>query len=331
VRYKNFGGTDLKVSEIGFGCAGLGGILARNQAKGESAQALLQKAYEEGITFYDTADMYTQGESETLIGQVFHTKRDKVVIASKGGYCLPAQRKFIARLKPLVRPLARALGIKRGNLPASVAGTLSQDFSPHYLSEAVEASLRRLKTDYLDLYQLHSPPSTVIELGEFIAPLEKLKSQGKIRHYGIAVDTVADAVLCLKYSEIASVMLPFGLLDLEALDSFLLQVEEEDRNLAVIARGCFGGGLLKPDLTEQQLKEQTPKWPRILTCRSLADQHGRSLLDIALQFSLSINQISVTLLGMRTESHLRANLKYLASPPLSETEVRAFATAQAPN
>ena len=179
VRVKNFGNTDLQVSEIGLGCARLGGMLAQNQGRGESPLTLLHKAFEAGITLFDTADMYTQGESETLIGQAFRAKRDKVVIASKGGYCLPAQRKLLARVKPLIRPLARALGISRGNLPSSVSGTISQDFSPGYLSGAIEASLRRLQTDYLDLYQLHSPPGTVIAAGEWVEALEKLKLRAK--------------------------------------------------------------------------------------------------------------------------------------------------------
>src|SRR4029077_5668762 len=130
-----------------------------------------------GINFYDTADMYSQGECEALLGQAFRSQRDKVIIATKGGYCLPAQRKLIARVKPLVRPVARMLGIKRENLPSSVTGTLSQDFTPQYLVQALEGSLRRLQTDYLDIYQLHSPPAPVIQSGEFIETLETLKRQ----------------------------------------------------------------------------------------------------------------------------------------------------------
>ncbi|MCW3094986.1 MAG: Aldo/keto reductase family protein [Chthonomonadaceae bacterium] len=325
MRYNRFGNTDLEVSEIGLGCARLGGIMAQNQSRSESPENLLRQALDAGITFFDTADMYTQGESETLIGKAFAGKRDKVVIASKGGYCLPTQRKLIARIKPLIRPLVRALGLKRQNLPASVAGSMSQDFSPDYLGNAVEASLRRLKTDYLDLYQLHSPPQATIRSGEFVGTLEKLKNQGKIRYYGVAVDTVEDAVCCLDYPEISSVMLPFGLLDLEALDTFF--VPAEARQLAVITRGCFGGGLLSLDLAPQQLQEKTPKWREILKFRQLAEQNGRSVLELALQFSQSLRPISLNLLGMRTEAHLQTNLKYLAAPPLSDAEFAAVASA----
>ena len=327
MRINDFGNTNLKVSEIGVGCARLGGLVAQNQSRDESPISLLQKAFDAGITFFDTADMYTQGESEALLGKAFRGKRDRVVIASKGGYCLPTQRKLLASIKPLVRPIIRALGLKRENLPTSVTGTISQDFSPEYLSAAVEASLRRLKTDYLDLYQLHSPPGEVIRSGEFIDTLEKLKSQGKIRYYGIAVDTVEDALDCLPLSGISSVMTPFGVLDQEALDSFFAKAEA--RNLAIIARGCFGGGMLNADLHADQLRAKTEKWQQILAYREIAAQSGRSLHEMALQFSRSIRPITVNLLGMRTAAHLSTNLGYLAAPPLSDPERTAITSIRA--
>lgn len=326
MRFKRFGNTALQVSEIGLGGARLGGILAQNASGGEAHRALLRKALDEGITFFDTADLYAQGESETLIGQAFHGQRDRVVIASKGGYCLPAQRKLLARIKPIVRPLARTLGIKREKLPTSVAGTLTQDFSPDYLCRAAEASLRRLRTDYLDLYHLHSPPRAVILSGEFVETLEKLKSQGKIRYYGVAVDTVEDAICCLNFPEVSSVMVPFGLLDQEALDGFFAQAA--DRNLAVIARACFGGGLLNVDLPQQQLKDKTCKWQEILFFRQLAEKQGRCVQELALQFSRSVRPICIHLLGMSTQAHLRTNLDYLAAPPLSDAEIKALAAVK---
>src|SRR5260221_14628991 len=117
------------------------------------------------MNFFDTADMYSQGESEMLLGRAFRRQRPQVIIASKAGYCLPAQRRVIARLKPFVRPLIKLLGIKRHRLPVAVRGSLAQDFSPTYLRRAVEGSLRRLRTDYLDLLQLHSPPADVVARG----------------------------------------------------------------------------------------------------------------------------------------------------------------------
>lgn len=325
MKYNRFGKTPLTVSEIGFGCARLGGIVSQNQGRGESPVALLHKAFDAGITYYDTADMYTQGESETLLGKAFHDRRDKVIIASKGGYCLPARRHLIARIKPLIKPLVRALGLKRSQLSSTVSGTISQDFSPNYLINAVEASLRRLNTDYLDLYQLHSPPSDVLASGEFLVPLETLKAQGKIRHFGVAAETVEDALLCLRYPAISSLMIPFGLLDLEALEGFFAQAEQQ--GVAVIARGCYGGGLLKPSLSDEELPQVTEKWQRILAYREITERNGRSLLELALQFTLAAPSVAVHLLGMRTGAHLQASLNSLTAPPLSDGELEAILEA----
>lgn len=315
MKYRKLGKTALQVSEIGFGCSRIGGVFA-----GESDKVLrvLHRALDAGITFYDTADIYSQGESESLIGRAFRDRRDKVIIASKGGYCLPAQRKLVAKVKPLLRPIVKALGLKREHLPAGVTGELSQDFSPQYLVQALEASLRRLQTDYLDIYQLHSPLPQILQSGECIDVLETLKQQGKIRYYGIAADTPADAFLCLRYQQIATIQLPFGLLDLEGLDSMLPQAEAQ--GVGIIARGCYGGGLLKETLTEQELKERTPKWPQIFAYRQIASERGRPLLEMALQFCLRAPGISVTLLGMRTESHLMDNLRFYSAHPLAEEE-----------
>ena len=320
MRYKSLGRTGLQVSEIGFGGSRLGGVFSQAKSSDESVR-VLRKAFDAGITFYDTANIYSQGENESLLGQAFHRQRDKVVIVSKGGYCLPAQRKLIGRIKPLVRPIAKALGIKRENLPTSVSGTLSQDFSPASIAQALEGSLRRLKTDYLDIYQLHSPPAAVIESSVFadtLGLLETLKTQGKIRHYGVAADTAEDAELSLHYPGVASLQLPFGLLDLEPLDSVLAKAAAQ--GVGVIARGCFGGGLLKDSLTEAELEAATVKWTRILAYRLLAEKQKRPLLEIALQFSYRTPAVGVTLLGMRTEAHLTGNLRYYAAPPLTDAE-----------
>jgi aryl-alcohol dehydrogenase-like predicted oxidoreductase len=104
------GRSGVKVSEVGFGGSRIGGLLA---GKGSSTEAVtvLQKALDAGITFYDTADMYAQGESEALIGKAFRGRRHEVVIATKGGYCLPARRRLVAHIKPFVRPIAQALGL----------------------------------------------------------------------------------------------------------------------------------------------------------------------------------------------------------------------------
>jgi len=328
MKYNDFGKTGMRVSEIGFGGSRIGGVFADKNSSNE-ALSVLRQALDSGITFYDTADMYAQGESEALIGAACRGRRDQVVLATKGGYCLPTRRNLIKRIKPLVRPIVQALGLKRAKLPAGMSGALSQDFSPSYLTKALEGSLRRLQTDYVDLYQLHSPGPPFLQSNAFseaLGALEKLKTQGKLRFYGVATEVPEDAPFCLSAPGISSVQLGFGLLDLEALDQGTL-ADAGARGLGIIARGCFAGGLLKDDLDGPQLKATTPKWQRILALRSLSRTMARSVLDISLQFCRDTPAVSVTLLGMRVENHLRQNLRYVHAPPLKTEEYMALRQA----
>jgi aryl-alcohol dehydrogenase-like predicted oxidoreductase len=230
--------------------------------------------------------MYSQGESEILVGKAFRNKRDRVFIATKGGYSLPRQKRLIQFIKPFAKPIVQALGLRRSAVPASLSGTISQDFSPGYLREAVEASLRRLQSDHIDLYQLHSPPReepTGSRLQDALGLLGRLKTEGKIREYGITLDSVYDAVHCLDMVGLASLQMPFGLMDLQALDGVFDKVSE--RQLGIIARGCFGGGALKQSLTEAELRASEPQWERALQIKRLAEQMRRSALE-ARQFAL---------------------------------------------
>jgi aryl-alcohol dehydrogenase-like predicted oxidoreductase len=322
VHYREFGKTGWRVSEIGFGGARIGGLLAQDGGRTTSLRTL-EAAYDAGINFYDTADMYAQGESEILIGKAFRKMRDKVFIATKGGYRLPARRRFIQLIKPLAKPIARAIGLRRNAVPAGLSGAISQDFSPAYLRDAVEASLRRLQSDHIDLYQLHSPSREQLLAAQFqdtLGLLARLKAEGKIREYGIALDTADDAARCLGMEGIASLQVPFGLMDLEALDDVFAKLS--DRQYGIISRGCFGGGALKQSLTEADLRAVEPKWERVLQIRRLAGVMQRTPLEAALQFSLSIKRISVTILGMRIPQHLAANLQYYAAKPLTDEEKR---------
>jgi aryl-alcohol dehydrogenase-like predicted oxidoreductase len=322
VRYRQFGKTGWRVSEIGFGGARIGGLLAQDGGRATSLKTL-EAACDAGINFFDTADMYSQGESEILVGKAFRDKRDRVFIATKGGYSLPRQKRLIQFIKPFAKPIVRALGLRRSAVPASLSGTVSQDFSPGYLREAVEASLRRLQSDHIDLYQLHSPPReelTGSRLQDALGLLGRLKTEGKIREYGIALDSVYDVVHCLDMEGLASLQMPFGLMDRQALDGVFDKVSE--RQLGIIARGCFGGGALKQSLTEAELRASEPQWERALQIKRLAEQMQRSALEAALQFALSIERISVTILGMRTPEHVATNLQYYAAKPLSNEEKR---------
>jgi aryl-alcohol dehydrogenase-like predicted oxidoreductase len=323
-----FGTTDLFVSDVGFGCARLGGFF-QSADKGDMVRTL-REALAAGVTFYDTSDMYTQGESEQVLGEAFHGVRDQVVIASKFGYCLPAQRQLLSRVKPLVKPLVQKLGIRREHLPSAIRGSLAQNFSPSYVVHAVEQSLRRLKTDHLDLCQLHSPPAEVLAQGDFLAPLQLLQRQGKIRYYGVSCERTSDAQLCLRLAGISSLQLRMSLLDQSALPAAVEQAAAQ--GVAVIARECFAGGLLAKPAEALDLDALLPdeagreaKRQEISALRAVAERSGRSLPELALQFIRSAEGVSVTLVGMRTSAHLADTLRLRAAAPLSDGERQAIA------
>lgn len=321
MKYRRFGTTEMTVSEIGFGCARLGGIF---QSSSQADQIrTLQMAFDEGITFYDTADMYCQGESEILLGKAFRHRRDKVIIASKGGYCLPARRKIVSRVKPLLRPAIHRVGLRRSHLSSSIRGSLTQDFSTSYLLKAVDHSLKRLGTEYLDLYQLHSPPTAILEGGEFLVPLEKLKSQGKIRHYGVSCETTQDALICLRYPGISSLQVRLSLLDQTGLDEVVPRAQQN--GIAIIARECYAGGLLARSLDTLNLEEIIPEQAEreakrkvLLGYQRIAEGDNRSLAQTALQFVLGLDGLTVTLLGMRTNEHLRSNMHHITEAQLGQ-------------
>jgi aryl-alcohol dehydrogenase-like predicted oxidoreductase len=300
----------LKVSEFGLGCARIGGIF---QADTAGFLRLLSVARDAGINFFDTADMYSQGESEALIGRAFRGQRDRVIIASKAGYCLPKRRRLAARLKPLLRPAIRLLKIRRQRLPASVRGSIAQDFSPEYLRKAVEGSLRRLHTDYLDLFQLHSPPADVVERGEWEPALEALKRAGKIRYYGVSCDTVEAGLAALRYSGVSSLQFTLSLLEQRVALALLPVVRAN--GVAGIARECLANGLLAKKANEvdlgaycQSAEQRALREEQLAKFRRLADDQGTSLAVMALQYASGTDGVAVTLVGARAPDQLRSLL-----------------------
>jgi aryl-alcohol dehydrogenase-like predicted oxidoreductase len=309
-----FGKTDLMVSRFGLGCARIGGIF---QGDSTGFVDLLSAALEEGINFFDTADMYSQGESEALIGRAFRGARNRIVIASKAGYCLPQRRRLVALLKPILRPAIRRLGIRRDRLPSAARGALTQDFSAHYLRQAVEGSLRRLRTDHLDLFQLHSPPTEVLERGDWEPALEGLKQAGKIRYYGVACDTVEAGLVALRYPGVSSLQFTLNLLELRAAGELLPQAVA--RGVAGIARECLANGILAKRVEEidlaaftQSLEERQRKEEQLGECRQRAAEAGRSLTRMALEYVAGVEGVSVALLGARSVDQLRGLLGQMA-------------------
>src|SRR5260221_8820080 len=212
MRYRSLGSTGLRVSEIGFGTWGLGGnaqgAMAYGPTDDKDSIRALRAACEAGINFFDTADFYGFGHSERVVGTALHDVRDQVLIASKVGML-------------------------------DAKGT--QDFSAAHLRRGLERSLERLGTDYIDLYQLHSTPIEALRDGRIVAELERFRSEGKIRAYGVSTRSPDDAVTAVKELGIGCIQANFNLVDQRALESGLFELCTA-KGAGVIARTplCFG-------------------------------------------------------------------------------------------
>jgi aryl-alcohol dehydrogenase-like predicted oxidoreductase len=168
MRYRRLGGSDLVASEVGFGVWTVGTPMWGITDETVGIR-LLRKALDLGITFYDTADVYGDGLGESLLAKAFEGNRHQVVYSTKFGYDFYTH--------PGVQPGQRER---------------PQEWRPAYVRRACEESLRRLDTDRIDLYQLHNPRIDTLRKDDLFAELERLKAEGKIRHYGATLGPAID-------------------------------------------------------------------------------------------------------------------------------------------
>jgi aryl-alcohol dehydrogenase-like predicted oxidoreductase len=309
--------SDIEISQAVFGTSRLGGTIERYD-KGE-ALAVLRTALEGGLNCFDTADIYGQGNGERLLGEAFRKNRDEVVIATKGGYALSGKGQLLARIKPLVR---RLLKNRPGLVKAAVktrSAQMRQDFSPAHLTAAVEASLKRLRTDRIDLYQLHSPDPATLASGEVFEVLNDLKATGKIRAYGASLLRWQDAAHCFGRG-LSWIQVDGGILAGTPAASFCQQCREA--GISVIARQAFGSGLLSRDPDSWTADD----FAGDLNAMAAARERTRQLRQTGDPFSALLRHLTHHspfdgfLLATTRLTHLRTNLAALAQTPFSPKE-----------
>ncbi|MFC5468298.1 aldo/keto reductase [Cohnella suwonensis] len=294
MKQNKLGSSDLFVGEIGLGCMSL-------RTEEGKAVALVHEAIERGVTLLDTADLYDDGLNERLVGKALKGRRDRVVLATKAG---------------------------NRRVPGQDGWTW--DASKAYIKSAAKASLRRLETDYIDLFQLHG--GTMDDpIGETIEAFEELKQEGWIRAYGIS--SIRPTVI-REYagrSSIASVMNPYSIADRRAEEQVLPLLREH--GISVIARGPLAGGSLaanrepaKPHLG-YGLEEL-----RLLRARlSELTGEGRSLTELAIRYSLSDPAVAAVVPGASSLEQLLLNLKAADVPALTATELATIRDASEAN
>ncbi|HEY3074052.1 MAG TPA: aldo/keto reductase [Burkholderiales bacterium] len=299
MRQRRLGRSGLAVSEIGFGAWGIGGNKDGAIAYGptDEAQSLdaLAAALDAGINFFDTADLYGFGESERLIGKAFAGRREQVVIASKAGMLDPQGR---------------------------------QDFSSAHIAASLEGSLKRLRSDYVDLYQLHG--ASPDQLDDAVQTMDGLRRQGKARAIGISLRAPEEGERALALYPFDAVQVNFNLLDQRVLDTGLMDRCKE-RGAGIIVRTplCFGfltgeySAAQEYDASDHRSRwnlEQRRVWSSAYELFSGVKGRTDTPAQFALRFCLSFDAVSSVIPGMLTREHVRENAAAAEAPPLGPAE-----------
>ena len=315
MEYRKMRGTEISVSTVGFGVWTVGttwwGIKER-----QTGIDLLRRAFDRGVTFFDTADTYTHGDAETILQEALGGHRDEIVIATKFGYDIY-------------------------NYPDSQGQhERPHDWSPGYMRKALEASLKRLGTDRIDLYQLHNPRIDAIRDDALWAELDRARDEGLIRQYGVALGPAIDTRQIEEANEAirhrgASPQIIYNLLEQDLGRGIFPVANEQDAT--VLVRVPHSSGLLDGTVKKETEFEAGDhrNW-RVTTNekRRLWLEDGlrkverfehmagpqRSIGQLALQFILHEPSVASILPNIYDAAGLDDFCSYDSAPPLTENE-----------
>lgn len=295
---------------LGLGCAGLGSASAA--PFGRRAANVVSHALGRGIRFFDTANAYGNGASESVLGRALDGQRDEVVVATKGGYVFEERSPLEQRARAVLGPLLHRAGV---SVPPRAEGTratayTAQDFTPGYLDRALDGSLRRLRTDRVDLYQLHAPREVHPDV--LAGWMAEVVEDGKVGAIGIGAEDLEQARPWIGRPMVSSIQVPFGVLDPEALADVIPAASAA--GVSIIARGIFGAGLLDDRLTMDEVRARTPKWPIIEELRALGAEIGEPVMQLAMWYVWSRPEIDTVLVGTSSSEHIDAAVDMAARP-----------------
>jgi len=328
MRYRKFGTTDLEASEVGFGVWTVGTTMwgIKDEAVGIR---LLQRALELGITFFDTADVYGDGLGETILAKAFEGKRDQVVYSTKFGYDFYKH--------PGVQPGQRER---------------PQDWTPAYVRRACEASLARLGTDRIDLYQLHNPRIDTLRRDDLFAELERLKSEGKVRHYGATLGPAidirqAEEGKCCIIARRMITQIIYNMLE-QQIGAPLIPLATQ-HGVGLMVRVPHSSGLLEDRYTRETTfgkddhrffrvssDERKKAWldaglKKVEKLRFLTEGTGRTMAQAAIRWILTEPCFACVLPNIYNEEHLQEFAAASDVPDVSLAEVRRVSELYARN
>ncbi|MGC9393642.1 MAG: aldo/keto reductase [Anaerolineae bacterium] len=306
MQYRELGKTGWKVSAISFGAWAIGGTWGKVQDS--ESLAALHRAVDLGVNFFDTADVYGNGRSERLLGKLSKERSENIYIATKAG----------RRLNPHV-----AGGYNRENLTAFV-----------------DRSLKLLDTDALDLLQLHCPPTPVFYMPEVFGVLDDLVAAGKIRHYGVSVEKVEEALKAIEYPNVKTVQIIFNMFRHRPSELFFEQAQKRD--IGILARVPLASGMLTgkftPDSTfssndHRSFNRDGEAFDRGETFSGVdydvalhaveelkaVCPEGMSMVQFALRWILMFDAVTCAIPGAKRPSQAEENIAAADMPPLSDT------------
>jgi aryl-alcohol dehydrogenase-like predicted oxidoreductase len=310
MNYREFGRTGWKVSEISFGAWAIGG--AWGHQNDEESMATLHRAIDAGVNFIDTADVYGDGRSERLIARLRRERSEPFYVATKAG----------RRLNPHV----------------------AEGYNEKNLTEFAERSLKDLEVESLDLLQLHCPPTEAFYRPEVFEALDKMVAAGKIRHYGVSVEKVEEALKAIEFPGVQSVQIIFNMFRQRPSELFFQEAKR--RKVGILARVPLASGLLTGKLAADTQFE--PDDHRLFNRLGQFFDQGETLSGVdyqtglraveqlralippgvtmaqwALRWILMFDAVSCAIPGARRPAQIEDNAAASSLPPLSESEMAA--------
>ncbi len=305
------GRSNIMVSEIGFGAWSIAMNWWGKNIDEDYAIKMLKRAYDLGINFFETADMYGKGKSEILIARAFKDMRSEVVISTKFGYDMYNYEQ-----------------VGHEELP--------QRFDSDYAIYALAKSLERLKSSYVDIYSLHNPKMDAIKNDQLFITLNKLKHEGKIRHYGVALGPAIgwkeEGMYAMKYRGISTLQTVYNILEQEPAREFFPVANEYD--VGILVRVPDASGVLTGKLTPNTMLDKNDHrsfrkrlWieeavKKVEMLKPFAEEKGWSITELAIKFILSEQSIACVLPTVTSIEELESYASISDGKYLSTYEVK---------
>jgi aryl-alcohol dehydrogenase-like predicted oxidoreductase len=323
MRFRTYKNTELTVSEVGFGMWTISTGWWGNFTEGE-AIALMHKAFDLGLTLFDAADTYGNGLSEEYIAKAFPKQRDEIVVATKVGY------DFVHH--------GEARGRGQREIP--------QDFSPEAITRATDAALKRLKTDRIDLLQLHNIRMEQVADDALWKTLEQLKRSGKIRYYGIAlgpaIGWLYEGLKTIQERDVTSVQHIYNMLEQHPGRALHDSATEAGKETMFLIRVPHSSGMLEGKYTSETVfppgdhRSHRPRSWLLNGVKKMDQLHflesaERTLGQAALQWLLADGRVASTLPNIYNEEQLIEFANASETPRLSADEMAKIENLYAEN